>query len=259
VPIGSNPLKHALTGGRALIGTRLRMLRYPAALVLLKRIGLDFVVLDLRQPPVSTEVMAVMAVVARVIELPMLVELPIGNREWIMRALDAGAWGVHAGGIRTFGEARAVVEAARYAPIGNRGTFEPGPQNDYVEPPEPGELAFLNAQVHVSIGLAGTASARELDRVVAMEGIDAFAFDTEMLAQPDEAARERLVATVARHGRRTIEDADSLDTLEMLARSGVSMIVFRSDAAVLQDGFSANAAWCREVACRTAEAGNGRA
>ena len=256
MPIRSNPLKSALASGRTLVGTRLCLLRYPAALVLLKRIGLDFVLLDMRQPPVSTEAMAAMAVVARAIELPLIVELPIANREWIMRSLDAGVWGVHAMGIRSCEEAHAVVDAARHAPVGNRGTFEPGPQNDYVEPPEPGELAHLNAQVHVSVGLARAASERDFDQIVALDGIDAFALDAG--ARSSGTVPDRLAAA-ARCGRHTMTDAASFDALEALVRSGVSMIAYRSDTAILRDGFAANVAWCREVASGTATAKSGRA
>src|ERR671927_860337 len=126
-----NPMKAALAAGQVQIGTWLNLVRNPAVLTLLKSAGLDYARVDMEHSSPSIETVADMAVLGRALGFPIVVRPPEGSREWITRLLDVGVWGLHVPQVDTPEIARAVVEAARYAPIGMRGMAGLGPHNDF--------------------------------------------------------------------------------------------------------------------------------
>src|SRR5919109_2037214 len=146
----SNPMKAALAAGRVQVGTWINLVRTPAILTLLKSAGLDYARVDMEHSSASIETVADMAVLSRALDFPLVVRPPEGNREWITRLLDVGVWGLHVPQVDTPDIAHAVAQAARYAPLGQRGMAGLAAGNDFV----PGSsLEALNAQVHVTVML----------------------------------------------------------------------------------------------------------
>ena len=117
----TNPLKTALAAGQVQLGTWINLVRNPAVLVLLKSAGLDYARVDMEHSSPSIETVADMAVLARALEFPLVVRPPEGNREWITRLLDVGVWGLHVPQVDNPEIAANVAQAARYAPLGDRG------------------------------------------------------------------------------------------------------------------------------------------
>src|SRR5918999_183888 len=146
--IATNPMKAALAAGQAQIGTWINLARNPAILTLLKSAGLDYARVDMEHSSPSIETVADMAVLPRALGFPLVVRPPAADREWVTRLLDVGVTGLHVPQVDTPEIARAVVEAAYYAPLGVRGMAVLGPHNDFRA--EIG-LAELNAQVHVTV------------------------------------------------------------------------------------------------------------
>src|SRR3712207_9575829 len=63
--------------------------------------------------------------------------------------------------------ARAVVQAARYAPLGRRGMAGVGPHTDFAAAADPrAQLADLDAQVHLTVMLESAEAFRHLDAIV---------------------------------------------------------------------------------------------
>src|SRR2546425_5746144 len=131
MPIASNPMKAALAAGRVQIGSWINIVRNPAILTLMHAAGLDYARVDMEHSSPSIETVADMAVLARALDFPIVVRPPEGSREWITRLLDVGVWGLHVPQVDTPEIARAVVEAARYAPVGMRGMAGMGPGTDF--------------------------------------------------------------------------------------------------------------------------------
>lgn len=250
----SNPLVANLAAGRAQIGTWVQLVRNPAVLTLLKSAGLDFVRFEMEHSSASIETVADMAVVARALDLPLLVRPPAGNREWITRLLDVGCWGLQVPQVDTPAIAREVVAAARYAPLGTRGMGGLGPHIDFAPAADLAEqLRELNAQVHITAMLESAESFRHLDEIVAMPGIDAYSIGPTDLAQDlgilgapgwrnaiDE-YRERMVAACMRHGKQPTFTVQSLEEGRRWLAAGVRFLAFGSDASMLHQGFGATA------------------
>jgi 2-keto-3-deoxy-L-rhamnonate aldolase RhmA len=191
-----------------------------------------------------------MAVLARALELPLVVRPPEGSREWITRLLDVGVWGLHIPQVDTPEIAAAVAQAARYAPRGQRGMAGLAPGNDF----EPGSsLEALNAQVHVTVMLESAQAFHHLDEIVATDGIDAVTLGPTDLAQdlgvfgtPRQAEvldehRRRLIAAATRHGKQVAMLVQTLEEAERWIGEGVRIIAYTSDVAVLRAAYTAAA------------------
>lgn len=248
----TNPLKTALAAGKVQIGTWINFIRTPSILTLLKSAGLDYARIDMEHSPPSMETVADMAALARALDFPILVRPPGGNREWITRLLDAGVWGLHIPQVDTPEIAREVVQAARYSPLGMRGMGGLGPSTDFESSKDrPAQMAFLNAQVHVTVMLESAEAFRHLDEIVGMPGIDAVTLGPADLAQelgvfgkPDQSRviddhRERMIEAAKKHGKDVAMYVSSVDDAKRWIQRGAKIIVYSDEVEILKNGFSA--------------------
>jgi 4-hydroxy-2-oxoheptanedioate aldolase len=115
----TNPVRAKLKKGESAIGTWLT-LASPVAAHLMAQVGFDWLTVELEHAPTSFETAAnCYPIIAHGNCVP-LARVPINSTENIKRVLDTGAWGVIVPMVNSKAEAEAVVEAARYAPIGKR-------------------------------------------------------------------------------------------------------------------------------------------
>lgn len=247
MPARTNPLKPALAAGRVQFGTWINLVRSPSIMTLLQSAGLDYVRLDMEHSPPSMETVADMAAMSHALGMPLIVRPPSGSREWVTRLLDAGVWGLHIPQVDTAEIARAVVDAARYAPRGMRGMSGNGPHNDFSPGTDP---AILDDQVHITVMLESPQAFAELDDILSVPGIDAVTLGPADLAQElgvygtreqarviDE-HRDRMIEAANRQGKDVAMLCTSVDQARHWIDAGVKMIVLSSDVSVLQQAYS---------------------
>jgi 4-hydroxy-2-oxoheptanedioate aldolase len=114
-----NPVKRKLQAGQPSFGTWLSLDSAFAARFM-ARVGFDWLTVDLEHSPTSWETAAAMfGSIADAGCVP-LARVPRGDHDHIKRALDSGAMGIVAPMVNTVEEARAIVAATKYPPVGNR-------------------------------------------------------------------------------------------------------------------------------------------
>ena len=114
-----NFVREKLRRGEPSVGTWLNL---PDATVaaLMCRAGFDWLTVELEHSPTTYETAtAAFAILGGNGVVP-LARLSYNTPENIKRVLDFGAWGLIVPMVNSAAEARAVVDAARYAPLGNR-------------------------------------------------------------------------------------------------------------------------------------------
>jgi len=115
----TNPIKKQLKAGQPTFGTWLSLGDLYASRVM-ARLGWDWLTLDMEHQPIDwSQAAAIFGAIADAGGVP-LARVPEGNHFFIKRALDAGAWGIVAPMINTVEQAREIVAAAKYPPVGNR-------------------------------------------------------------------------------------------------------------------------------------------
>src|SRR3569832_1351428 len=83
--------------------------------------GFDMIYVDLEHSTLTLEATGQICQAAMSAGATPMVRVPANTPENIQSVLDAGALGIIAPGVRSAEEARAVVAAAKYAPLGARG------------------------------------------------------------------------------------------------------------------------------------------
>jgi 4-hydroxy-2-oxoheptanedioate aldolase len=100
------------------------------------------------------------------------VRVPTTRPEHVSRALDGGALGVIAPHIRSAEEAREVVAAAKFAPLGERSAAGPLPHLQYRAYPLAEANAALNDATMVVVQLETADAVERAEEIVAVEGVD---------------------------------------------------------------------------------------
>ena len=243
-------MREAVSRGEVQIGTWINLIRNPAILTLLKAAGLDFARVDMEHSSPSMETLTNMALLARALDFPIVVRPPEANREWITRLLDAGVWNLHCPQVDTPEQAREIVEASRYAPMGSRGMIGVGPGTDYESGGTARErLEHANEQVFVTVMFESGGAFDHLDEIASMNGIDALTLGPTDLAQdlgvygtPDEEKviddlRHRIVEAANKYGKTTAMRVTSPEQARQWIDAGALLLAYSSDVAVLQAGY----------------------
>jgi 4-hydroxy-2-oxoheptanedioate aldolase len=230
----TNRSKLRLSAGEAIFGP---FLGIPSAtLVELCGIaGFDYVVIDCEHSAIDFGACEEMVRAAELAGITSIVRVPGHDPRKVLRYLDMGAQGIMAPNVVSVAEARALVDAARYAPVGSRG-LGPGRAARYGFVDSLGDYARLaNEEVLVVAQLENVQALVELDALVRVPGIDAFMLGTADLSAsmgyPGERTRaevlevkERFVNAVLSAGRVLGDTADNPETAEALFRRGYRML-----------------------------------
>jgi 4-hydroxy-2-oxoheptanedioate aldolase len=114
-----NPVKRKLASGEPCFGTWLSIPSEFAARFM-ARVGFDWLTVDLEHSPTNWETAASMFGAIADAGCTPLARVPRGDHDHIKRVLDSGAMGIVAPMVNTADEARAIIAATKYPPVGNR-------------------------------------------------------------------------------------------------------------------------------------------
>src|SRR6185503_16998556 len=127
---------------------------------------------DLEHSSFSVQQASQISIMALEAGIPAFVRVPANTPEYVSRVLDGGALGVIAPGVRSAAEAKAVIAAAKYPPLGARGLSGALPQLGYRSVPAAQALPALNAATMVIVQFESAASLAAMDEIVAVDGVD---------------------------------------------------------------------------------------
>src|SRR5262249_20358080 len=113
-----------------------------------------------------------------------IVRPPENHAETIMRFMDCGAQGVQVPRVNTVTEARAAVDAVKYFPVGKRGVTSSSRSVGYGFKGAIAErMAESNAETLVCVMLEELEAVRNLEEILAVDGVDVFFVGGGDLAQ----------------------------------------------------------------------------
>jgi 4-hydroxy-2-oxoheptanedioate aldolase len=178
-----NTLKQRLYDGKAAFGV---MCTFPAPAVveMLGHLGFDWILLDNEHGSITVDTAEACIAAAELTGLAPIVR-PVGNRpEIIAPFLDRGAWGVQVPHVNTAEEARAAVDAVKYAPEGHRGIFSGGRPAGYGFKSSTAEYAReANRQTLVCLMLEEVEAIENLPELVTVPGVDVYFIGSGDLSQ----------------------------------------------------------------------------
>jgi len=122
--------------------------------------------------PVSMQSAEDLVRAAEVEKVSPIIRVSENNPALILRALDIGAHGVQVPSISTAADARKVVRAAKYAPLGERGLSPLTRAGAYCLKKARTYTAEANKNTLVILNVEGVEGVANLDEILKVEGVD---------------------------------------------------------------------------------------
>jgi 4-hydroxy-2-oxoheptanedioate aldolase len=177
-----NAVKDAATSGKTIRGIHLTF-PSPAAIEVLAAANLQFVYLDGEHGRFDWADIEAACITAERHGLTPIARLPDVARSSITRFLDRGVRGIVAPHIESVDVAREVVDAAYFAPLGNRSYGASRPHHGRRIGERPQHLADTNAAVSVCLMIESRKGLDIAGDLAALPGVDYLSFGMLDLAQ----------------------------------------------------------------------------
>lgn len=165
-----NPLKKVIKEKKMAFGIYIES-PSPAIIELAGLAGLDFVRLDWYHAPFETSMIENMIRAADCQGITPFVRLELDEQK-ICNVLEMGAMGIIVPDVSNAKKAKAVVDAAKFSPIGNRGMFSAARKSGYGSINGAAYKKWSNEQVMVGIQIESLEAIKNLDEILSVQGID---------------------------------------------------------------------------------------
>jgi 2-keto-3-deoxy-L-rhamnonate aldolase RhmA len=247
--MASKPLRDRVLAGETVLGSMIFEFMTPAIPQLLVHAGAEYVIYDLEHTGVSLETIKTQVAYCRGLPIAPMVRVPRGEYHFLARALDIGCHGVMIPMVENVEQARAIVEATHYPPMGRRGAAFGFAHDDYAAGDPKAKIEAADARTLV---IAQIETERGLDNVEAIAGVPGIDvlwlghFDlTNFLGIPGEfenplytQAVDRIVAAGRARKKGLGFMAASQDWARSYRKRGFNMIATGTDQALLMAGVS---------------------
>lgn len=139
---------------------------------ILEAADLDFVLLDMEHSAVEMEHIADLLAWFKATTIAPFVRVPQGLYHFLARTMDAGALGVMVANVETGEQARDIVHAVKYAPLGRRGVGLGGAHTDYLAPDPVSYFQEANSNTTVICMIESRMGLNNVESIAATEGVD---------------------------------------------------------------------------------------
>lgn len=241
----ANPAKELLSKGAIAIGIGVRAVRGVEIARVMKTAGFDWLFIDLEHGPTSVETAYSISVAALDAGIAPLVRVPAGELALATRCLDGGALGIVMPHVDTPEQARAMVDAFRFTPLGHRSIAGGYPQFGFAAAPVNEVVAGMNEATLVVAMLETPRAIENAAQIAAVPGIDVLLIGTNDLCLeigiPGQLDHERVVAAIdtvsgacRKHGKWPgLGGVYTKDLLKRYIGRGMRMILAGNDLGLL--------------------------
>ncbi|HZP88969.1 MAG TPA: aldolase/citrate lyase family protein [Burkholderiales bacterium] len=196
----SNAAKDRLSANGLAVGVGVRGVRGVEVSRLMKTAGFDFLFIDLEHGAASVETAYSICVSALDAGIAPLVRVPNGELALGTRCLDGGALGIVIPHVDGPEEARAMVNAFRFAPLGKRSIGGAYPQFGFAAVPAREVVSELNNATLVVAMIETPTAVENVEQIAAVPGIDVLLMGTNDLCLemgiPGQLEDERVVRAI---------------------------------------------------------------
>ena len=241
-----NTIKAPIMAGETVVGAMTFEFFSPGMSAILANAGCRFVFYDMEHTGLGFETLKWLFSTCRGLPIEPMVRVPKGEYAWLARALDLGARGVMIPMVESPEQARGIVQACRYPPVGRRGAGFGFAQCDYLGGDVGQKVRIANertlvvAQIETERGLAA------VEEIAAVDGIDVLwvgHFDLSnfmgMPAQFDNPtflqAMQHVADVARRHGKAAGFMATDPAWADRVKAMGYTMLAVGTDVSLLAD------------------------
>ena len=177
----TNPVKERLDKGELAIGMGVRGLRGVEVARLMKSAGFDWLFIDLEHGSASVETAGQISVAALDAGIAPFVRVPAGELALGARCLDGGALGIVIPHVDTPEQARAMVDAFRFPPLGHRSIGGAYPHFGFASRPVNEVVSGIDNATLVVAMIETPRAVENADRIAAIPGLDVLLIGTNDL------------------------------------------------------------------------------
>jgi len=170
--IVKNVVKEKLARNEVVASMTVRLTRGVEIARLAKTAGFDMIYIDLEHSTMTLDATGQICLAALNAGIAPMVRVPANTPEYIQRVLDGGALGIIAPDIKSAEEARAVVKAAKFPPLGERGAGGALPHLEYRSFPTAEANAAINDATMVIVQFESADAVDKADEIAAVKGVD---------------------------------------------------------------------------------------
>ena len=167
-----NNVKEMLARDEVVASMTVRLVRNVEIARIAKSAGFDTIYIDLEHSSFSLESCSQVCIAAMEAGIAPFVRVPANTPDYIARVLEGGALGVIAPHVHSAADARAVVQAAKFHPLGERSNASGLPHLHFCNFPAAEAYAALNDATMVIVQFESAAALERTEEIVAVEGID---------------------------------------------------------------------------------------
>jgi 2-keto-3-deoxy-L-rhamnonate aldolase RhmA len=182
MPLLASETLQKIRGGKLALGLGVHHLRGAAVPLLAKAGGYDFLFIDAEHGAISTPEISQICVASLGLGVVPIVRICAGALDEGTRALDNVALGLVVPHVDTPEEARRLVEAFRFAPMGHRSTGGSNAAFGYRPPAAAEAQKILNAEILIIPMIETPQAVDNAEAIAAIDGIDALLIGTNDLS-----------------------------------------------------------------------------
>src|SRR5499433_4300892 len=167
-----NNVKEKLARDEVVASMTVRLVRTVEIARIARTAGFDSLYVDIEHSSFSLDTCGQICMAALEAGIAPFVRVPANTPDYISRVLDGGALGVIAPHIRSADEAKAVVTAAKFPPLGERSNSGGLPHLHFRSFPAAETSAALNDATMVVVQFESATALERADEIVAVDGVD---------------------------------------------------------------------------------------
>lgn len=232
-------VKHRWSQGKPVVAT-VAHFHDPQSAELIGLLGIDCLWIDLEHQPLGMNQLENMVRAARVGDMDVMARPAKGEFQRLARLLETGASVIMYPRCESAEEARQIVRAAKFPPLGERGLFTASPDNPYCLTPLTEYLRQANEQTVLLAQVESPHAVTQASAMAEVEGIDMLFFgpgDFSLLAGvPGQFDAEIVRSAMAETARRALRAGKRFGTLvanfEQAKRAlemGASLLTYGGD------------------------------
>lgn len=225
---------------------------------ILKSAGCEFVLFDLEHSGFGVDTVKRAMRYFEAADLPAIVRVPSKEYHHIARILDLGAEGLMVPMVGTAAQARHIVQAMKYPPLGGRGVALQVAHDRYQAGPVVEKLADANERTTLFCQIETAEGVENAQAIAEVPGVDCLwigHFDlSASLGVPGQFeskkftdAVDRVVRAARKHGKALGRLVPNVETGIDYYRKGFSFVCYSGDVWVLHDALAAAVTQLREA------------
>ncbi len=251
-----NSIRRAVREGRAALGTGLKEFGSRGIPWLIQESGFDYCMIDHEHGAFDIETIANLASWFQATDVSAVVRIHKSFMHMIPTILDQGIMGIQVSEVDNAEEARALVELAKYPPLGNRGISGQGPHNGYKRYGSRFQTEYMpwaNDNIVLFPSIESIEGFENVEKIAAVPGIDMIAYGHSdlsarlgvhlQLEHPTfKAAIKRIVDACTKHGKLARGSAETEAQITEYWQMGFKVLNLPgNDTSTYLDGLKARA------------------